>query len=162
MIPENSVESARCTSCDSAVNRRSFLQAFAAGLGLAVLGGCGKDAPDEAAKAPAGIAAIAAGNEWKIPGAEKLKAGEAIAFQLADGKPGLVFVSSQNQLVAISAKCTHAGCTVEWKDGKELHCPCHGSRFDLAGKVLNGPATAPLAVYTARKEGDDVLIKVAK
>ena len=48
-------------------------------------------------------------------------------------------------LQALSARCTHLGCIVSWNQAEQSwDCPCHGSRFALDGRVLQGPAVNAL------------------
>lgn len=66
-------------------------------------------------------------------------------IMMEDGKPVAVFKSPQGKILKCSAVCTHLRCTVHWNDPeKSWDCPCHGSRFDTNGTVLNGPASEPL------------------
>jgi len=46
---------------------------------------------------------------------------------------------------ALSAKCTHLGCTPNWIETEaKFKCPCHGSGFDPSGVNFEGPAPRPL------------------
>ncbi|HEY2759479.1 MAG TPA: FAD-dependent oxidoreductase, partial [Pirellulales bacterium] len=57
-----------------------------------------------------------------------------------------VYRDQQGKLHEMSAVCPHLDCIVRWNGTeKTWDCPCHGSRFDKLGQVLNGPANSPLA-----------------
>ena len=61
-------------------------------------------------------------------------------------RPTGVYRGDDGRLRAVSAVCTHTDCIVEWNDAEaSWDCPCHGSRFDPEGAVLDGPATDPLS-----------------
>jgi glycine/D-amino acid oxidase-like deaminating enzyme/nitrite reductase/ring-hydroxylating ferredoxin subunit len=75
----------------------------------------------------------------------ELQPGEAAIVE-ADGEQTAAYRDDAGVLHAVSAVCTHLKCTVEWNDGeRSWDCPCHGSRFDVDGDVLHGPASTPLA-----------------
>jgi glycine/D-amino acid oxidase-like deaminating enzyme/nitrite reductase/ring-hydroxylating ferredoxin subunit len=75
---------------------------------------------------------------------QSLPAGEGVVVN-ASGRKLAVYRNGHGDLSALSAVCTHLGCLVHWNTTeKSWDCPCHGSRFDPLGRVLNGPATAPL------------------
>ena len=66
-----------------------------------------------------------------------------------------VYRDVHGKLVERSAICTHLGCVVQWNSGeKTWDCPCHGSRFDPEGKVLNGPAIRDLKPAGESKEAE--------
>ena len=49
---------------------------------------------------------------------------------------------------ALSAKCTHEGCTVQFQAAEALiWCACHNGKFNLDGRVLSGPPPRPLAAF---------------
>jgi Rieske Fe-S protein len=60
-----------------------------------------------------------------------------------DGAPAVLVQATSGTITALSAVCTHQGCTVRPGDGA-LDCPCHGSVFALDGSVKQDPATEPL------------------
>jgi len=79
--------------------------------------------------------------------------------------------SLRPELLVVVGLCTHLGCAPKfrpevgaadlggdsWMGG--FFCPCHGSKFDLAGRVYSGvPASANLVVPPYTFEGDNVLV----
>lgn len=65
-----------------------------------------------------------------------------------DGQKMAVSRSEKGELKMHSAFCTHMACVVHWNNAeKTWDCPCHGSRFNQEGGVLEGPAIDPLKNY---------------
>ncbi|MDP9339216.1 MAG: FAD-dependent oxidoreductase [Acidobacteriota bacterium] len=88
-------------------------------------------------------------SSWVTPGevssAEDIQPGGGAVIRRGLSKIA-VHRDQQGNLHERSAVCPHLGCIVAWnKTESSWDCPCHGSRFDPDGKVLNGPAISPLA-----------------
>ena len=68
---------------------------------------------------------------------------------LVRSSSGLFLVSRTGDasFTALTSTCTHQTCTISGFDGGNYVCPCHGSRFTTAGRVVNGPASAPLRSF---------------
>ena len=64
-----------------------------------------------------------------------------------------------NSFRAVSAVCTHLGCTVNRNaDGRGFHCPCHGSKFNEDAIVTGGPAPKPLPWFLVSLSRDGRLV----
>ncbi len=76
------------------------------------------------------------------------------------GAAVIVEHNSDGTFSAISGICTHQGCIVTDFDGtnNDFVCPCHGSRFDLTGNVVQGPAPSKLRTYATRVENSSLII----
>jgi len=98
-----------------------------------------------------------ASEEVEVKGAKGMKVGEATILQVK-GKAVHV-VRTATGFEAYSAICTHLGCLVKWEESrKEFLCPCHAATFDNKGKVVSGPAPAPLPPYSVKDLGDKVFV----
>lgn len=65
---------------------------------------------------------------------------------LRNGKKVGAYRDENGELYLVSPKCPHLGCQLEWNpEEKTWDCPCHGSRFDFRGRLLDGPAQSDLA-----------------
>jgi Rieske Fe-S protein len=143
------------------ISRRDFLgnviQAGAFGTVSAILAGC------------------ASGGLPLVMGQEddeeiRLRLREAPSLDLPNGAISLataergelnivILKIAENEFIALSSICTHLGCRVrKARDG--FDCPCHGSTYDLAGKVINGPAAKPLQSFPVRREEEELVIEL--
>jgi cytochrome b6-f complex iron-sulfur subunit len=59
------------------------------------------------------------------------------------GRGLIVLRTPEGELRAFDAKCSHAGCNVEYQ-GDKLFCHCHGGTYDLGGRNIAGPPPRPL------------------
>ena len=79
---------------------------------------------------------------FHIPGemAEQLEPGHGAVVETAEGKAG-VYKTEEGRIFQVDIVCPHLGCELAWNsDEWTWDCPCHGSRFDYEGNLLEGPA----------------------
>ncbi len=81
----------------------------------------------------------------------------------ANFKDGVYLMPSKDGFYALSAKCPHLGCTVNFDavSGK-FKCPCHGSVFAASGKWISGPAQRNLQPLPIKKKPDGHIETVLK
>ena len=76
-------------------------------------------------------------------------------------KARVFLVSSSKGLMVFSAICTHLGCLVNYsKEKREFICPCHGGRYDLAGKNIAGPPPAPLTRFPIKIQDGNLYVGI--
>lgn len=75
-----------------------------------------------------------------------IKPGEGKVIDV-DGHRAGAFRDANGNLHVVDTTCTHMGCELNWNTAEHSwDCPCHGSRFDVDGKVIEGPALRALNV----------------
>ncbi len=74
--------------------------------------------------------------------------------------PVLLIHTPAGQFRALSARCTHLGCVVQYQESPVPHfgCNCHGSQFDMNGVNTSGPAPRPLPPYRVTLNGSSIYL----
>lgn len=69
-----------------------------------------------------------------------LKPGHGAVVETLEGKAG-VYKTEEGEIHQVDIVCPHLGCELTWNpDERSWDCPCHGSRFDYKGNLMDGPA----------------------
>ncbi len=87
-----------------------------------------------------------------------LRANSAKVFRFGS-RPGLLIMNSDGTYRAVSATCTHLGCTVQYRqDLRQIWCACHNGFYDLNGRNLSGPPPRPLETYDVHVRQDEIVV----
>ena len=141
-------EPVNAPTAEESPDRRGFLKVAVGGMCLAYAAAIGYpvyrylNSPVERSIAEAAV------TEVDQPGAEKLPKGSAMMFKFG-AKPSLLIHHEDDTWVAMTAVCTHLGCTVAYRvTEKDIHCACHGGKYDAkTGQNIAGPPPKPLKTY---------------
>lgn len=139
--------------------RRGFVTVAAAAVCVAYAGAIGYpiyeylEAPVKQAMAEAAVNTIA------LPGADKLPLNTTLKFAFK-GNPAMLIHFGDDSWVAISAVCTHLGCTLGYQPPAPLIvCPCHGGQYNPhTGQNVGGPPPRPLTRFDVSVQPGQVTI----
>ena len=104
------------------------------------------------------VVADLGGDEVVAAKLTELKPNSAKIFRFGS-RPGLLIMNSDSTYRALSATCTHLGCTVQYRnDRREIWCACHNGIYDLNGRNVSGPPPRPLDVFDVHLRGDEIVV----
>jgi len=86
--------------------------------------------------------------EVTLKDAQKLPAGSGLMFKFGPS-PAMLIHHEDGQWVALTAVCTHLGCTVQYEPQMDrIHCACHGGVYNAyTGANVSGPPPKPLKLF---------------
>lgn len=139
-----------------AVTRRHVLVGAGVAAGAVLVAACGDGTTTESGAGGGDGGAAGGGAGSTLATVADVPVGGAVSAKGADGRPVIVSQPTKGDIVAMSAICTHKGCTVA-PQGSQLECPCHGSTYDLTGEDTGGPAPSPLPRIPVQVTGGKVV-----
>lgn len=144
------------------LTRRTFVKAGMTVAGAAYAAALGYPLYRYLSSPAENAEALAAVKEVTLKDADKLPRESALMFKFA-GRPALLLHHADDTWTALTAVCTHLGCTVQFdKDRKAIYCACHGGTYDpKTGANISGPPPKPLVKYAAQVLPGKVVISRA-
>ncbi|MBI5831385.1 MAG: Rieske (2Fe-2S) protein [Armatimonadetes bacterium] len=146
----------------SAPGRRAALAAVVGGVGLVYAAGLAYPVYKYLATAAELSAAEEKQTEISLDGADTMAPGTAMVFKFG-GRPTLLIHHPDSTWSAMTAVCTHLGCTVAYQaDQNRIHCACHGGVYDpKTGANVSGPPPKPLKTYAVAVAAGKVVVSRA-
>jgi cytochrome b6-f complex iron-sulfur subunit len=129
----------------SSESRRSFIKKVWSGLGIlaaveftaVVFGFLFSGKENKNVYTPKQLVEAGSVNSYQPNSVTVFRGGRFYLTRLEDGG-----------FIALSLRCTHLGCSIEWEEDKDRFiCPCHSSAFSMNGDVQNPPAPKALDYY---------------
>lgn len=97
-------------------------------------------------------------NEVVAAKAGDLKPGGSRIFRFGT-RPGLLLLTADGEYRALSAVCTHLGCTVQYRsDLRQIWCACHNGFYDMKGRNISGPPPRPLEEFQVHVRGGEIVV----
>ena len=97
--------------------------------------------------------------EVTLKDAQKLAPGSAVMFKFG-AAPGVLIHHEDGRWIALSAVCSHLGCTVQYEPQMDrIHCACHGGVYNAyTGANVSGPPPKPLTLYKVAVNDTGVVV----
>ncbi|TAN37308.1 MAG: Rieske (2Fe-2S) protein [Verrucomicrobia bacterium] len=144
------------------LTRRAFVKAGMTVAGAAYAAALGYPLYRYLATPAERAALLAAVKEVALDGADKLPRHAALMFKFA-GRPAILLHHDDDTWTALSAVCTHLGCTVQFDpEHNAIRCACHGGIYDArTGANVSGPPPKPLMAFKVQALTGKVVISRA-
>ncbi|HTI98338.1 MAG TPA: Rieske (2Fe-2S) protein [Dongiaceae bacterium] len=144
------------------LSRRSFVRVALGGAGLCYAAAIGYPVYRYLASPVEKSAAEAAVTEVTLKDAQKIPTGSVLMFKFGS-KPTMLIHHPDGTWIALTAVCTHLGCTVQYQpENNIIHCACHGGTYDPnTGANISGPPPKPLLRYNVAVTDTGVVVSRA-
>jgi cytochrome b6-f complex iron-sulfur subunit len=147
---------------DDILSRRLFARVALGGVGLCYAAAIGYPVYRYLASPVEKAAIAAAVTEITLKDAHKLPMGTSLMFKFGS-RPGMLIHHKDGTWLALTAVCTHLGCTVQYEPEKErIFCACHGGVYDSkTGGNVSGPPPKPLKPFVVKVTETGVVVSKA-
>jgi len=106
------------------------------------------------------VGSVASVSDLQAPLRQTLDLKQRDGWREIASQPVVYIIKEGGKLKALSAICTHLGCTVPWNPGRnEFVCPCHGGTYSANGTHISGPPRRSLDSLETKVSGDKLMVK---